>query len=51
MLPLQLTGARREFVLDVINFYLRHPEERAAIGTAAGYDRLLGALAVSGPRS
>ncbi|GAA0733591.1 hypothetical protein [Dactylosporangium roseum] len=42
---------RRDFLAAVINFYLWHPEDRAAIGTAAGYDRLLGALAVSGLRS
>ena len=43
-LQLQRSAVHREFLHDVVNHYLTHPEDRADIGTREGLDRLLGAL-------
>lgn len=45
-LQLQTSAVHREFLHDAVNHYLNHPEDRAAIGTRDGLDRLLGALHV-----
>ncbi len=37
------------FVADAISWYVEHPEERAAIGTADGHDRLVAALTGPAP--
>ncbi|MET7398730.1 hypothetical protein ABZS66_35095 [Dactylosporangium sp. NPDC005572] len=48
-LPAHLALVHRRFLANAVNYYLWHPEERAAIGTPAGYERLL--AAIGGPRS
>jgi hypothetical protein len=43
-LQLQRSAVNREFLHDAVNHYLNHPEDRDAIGTEHGLERLLGAL-------
>jgi hypothetical protein len=47
-IPLQLQGSAvdREFLHDVINHYLTHPEERPEIGSTEGLDRLVAELPI-----
>lgn len=43
-LQLQSSAVHREFLHDVVNHYLNHPEDRPEIGTPAGLQRLLATL-------
>lgn len=43
---LSVVAAHPLFLLDAVRFYAAHPGERAGIGTAEGYRRLLAALRV-----
>ncbi|MEU7867410.1 hypothetical protein [Dactylosporangium sp. NPDC049140] len=45
-LQLQSSAVEREFLHDVVNHYLNHPEDRASIGTQEGLEHLLAALPV-----
>ncbi|MET7398729.1 hypothetical protein ABZS66_35090 [Dactylosporangium sp. NPDC005572] len=49
LLATNLSAVDGRFLADAVGYYLADPAERAAIGTPAGYQRLV--AAVSGPRS
>src|SRR5262249_54995471 len=44
-LSLERFGVEPPTLVDAISYYVEHPEERAHIGTSAGYDRLAHAVA------
>lgn len=45
VLRIQSSLVNQVFLAEVIRYYVEHPEHRAAIGTAVGYDRLRADLA------